>query len=220
MSSELFSQDRPLWKGMSRAMDIIILAFMWTITSLPVVTLGASSTAVYYVVLKMARNEEGYLWRGYWKAFRENFKQSTILWMILLALGVFFVSDICYYYMQENTVASGVQGLFMGMTLLLIIVLIYLFPIISRFSNSTGKLFSMALFLPFKHFGWTLALVGMFLVFVFLGWFIKPFAVLAYGVYAYASAYIFARIFKPYEDAIKKQRGDYEEPERTEQTGE
>lgn len=213
MSSELFSQDRPLWRGMSRAMDVIILAFMWTITSLPVVTLGASSTAVYYVMLKMARNEEGYLWRGYWKAFKENFKQSTILWLLLLVLGVFFAADIYYYYMQENAAASGVQALFMGMLLLVLIVLIYLFPIISRFSNTTGKLFSMALFLPFKHFGWTLALVGMFLVFLFLGWYIKPFAVLAYGVYAYASAFIFVRIFKPYETAIKKQRGDYEEPE-------
>lgn len=216
MSSELFSQDRPLWRGMSRAMDVIILAFMWTITSLPVVTLGASSTAVYYVVLKMARNEEGYLWRGYWKAFRENFRQSTILWVILLALGVFFAGDIYYYYMQENTLAAGVQGLFMGMLLLLVIVLIYLFPIISRFSNTTGKLFSMALFLPFKHFGWTLALLVMFLAAAFLGWYIKPFAVLAYGVYAYASAYIFVRIFKPYETAIKKQRGDYEEPGKEE----
>lgn len=213
MSSELFSQDRPLWRGMSRATDVIILAVMWTITSLPVVTLGASSTAVYYVVLKMARNEEGYLWKGYWKAFRQNFKQSTLLWLVLLALGVFFAADIYYYYMQENTAASIVQALLVGMLLIVIIVFIYLFPIISRFSNTTGRLFSMAVFLPFKHFGWTLALLAMFLVFMFLGWYIKPFVILAYGVYAYASAFIFARIFKPYETAIRKQRGDYEEPE-------
>lgn len=211
MPNDLFDQDRLIWRIMGRIMDVLILAFMWTVTSLPIVTLGASSTAVYYVALKIVRGEEGPLWKGYWKSFKENFKQATILWLILLALGVFFAFDIYYYYVQESTVASGIQAFFIGMLLLLIIVLIYLFPIISRFSNSTGKLFSMSLFMPFKHFGWTVLLVLMFLVFLFLAWFVKPFTIFAYGTYAYASAYIFVRIFKPYEIAIKKQNGTYVE---------
>jgi uncharacterized membrane protein YesL len=191
--------------------DVLILAFMWTVTSLPLITLGASCTAVYYVMLKMVRNEEGYLWKGYWKAFRENFKQSTVLWLLLLVLGLFFAGDIYYYYVQQNTITSGIQALFMGFMLVLVIVLLYVFPIISRFSNTTGKLLSMALFLPFKHLGWTLALLALFAVFAFLAWYIIPFAVLAYGVYAYCSCYIFVRIFKPYEDAIRKKQGQQEE---------
>jgi hypothetical protein len=65
--------------------------------------------------------------------------------------------------------------------------------------------------LPFKHLGWTLALLALFAVFAFLAWYIIPFAVLAYGVYAYCSCYIFVRIFKPYEDAIRKKQGQQEE---------
>jgi uncharacterized membrane protein YesL len=207
----LFDQELPLWRILNRVTDVLILAFMWTVTSLPLVTLGASCTAVYYVMLKMVRNEEGYLWKGYWKAFRENFKQSTVLWLLLLVLGLFFAGDIYYYYVQQNTITSGIQALFMGLMLVLVIVLLYVFPIISRFSNTTGKLLSMALFLPFKHLGWTLALLALFAVFAFLAWYIIPFAVLAYGVYAYCSCYIFVRIFKPYEDAIRKKQGQQEE---------
>jgi uncharacterized membrane protein YesL len=207
----LFDQELPLWRILNRVTDVLILAFMWTVTSLPLITLGASCTAVYYVMLKMVRNEEGYLWKGYWKAFRENFKQSTVLWLLLLVLGLFFAGDIYYYYVQQNTITSSIQALFMGLMLVLMIVLLYVFPIISRFSNTTGKLLSMALFLPFKHLGWTLALLALFAVFVFLAWYIIPFAVLAYGVYAYCSCYIFVRIFKPYEDAIRKKQGLQEE---------
>ena len=217
MPSDWFDQDRPIWRIMGRITDVLLLGFLWTVTSLPIVTIGASSTAVYYVTLKMARNREGYLWKGFWKSFKENFKQATILWLILLALAVFFGLDIYYYYSQESTVASGIQAFFIGMLILVVIVVIYLFPIISRFSNSTGKLFSMALFLPFKHFGWTLALLAMFLLSVFFGWFIKPYFMFAYGVYAYISSYIFVKIFRPYEVAIQKQNGTYvEEEEETE----
>ncbi len=219
MPNDLFDQDRLIWRILSRVTDVLLLGFMWTVTSLPIITIGASSTAVYYVTLKMARNQEGYLWKGYWKSFKENFKQATILWVILLALAVFFGLDIYYYYLQESTLASGVQAFFIGMLVLLIIVVIYIFPIISRFSNSTGRLFSMSIFMPFKHFGWTLALLGMFLLSVFLGWFIKPYFMFAYGVYAYLSSNIFVKIFKPYEVAIQKKNGTYVEEEETDEEG-
>ena len=127
MPNDIFDQDRLIWRIMSRIMDIIILGFMWTITSLPVFTIGASTSALYYVALKMARNQEGYLWKGYWKAFRENFKQATVLWLIIFVIGAFFAFDIYFYYEQENQIASGIQGFLIGMLVLLIIIFIYLF---------------------------------------------------------------------------------------------
>lgn len=208
MPNDIFDQDRLIWRIMSRIMDIIILGFMWTITSLPVFTIGASTSALYYVALKMARNQEGYLWKGYWKAFRENFKQATVLWLIIFVIGAFFAFDIYFYYEQENQIASGIQGFLIGMLVLLIIIFIYLFPIISRFSNSSWTIFKMSVFMPFKHFGWTVVLLLMFAFTVFLSWYIIPYILIGFGVYGYASAYIFVRIFKPYEDAIRKSRGE------------
>ena len=79
--------DNVITRALSKICDMICLNVLWVICSIPIVTIGASTTALYTVMLKMVRNEEGYIFRGFFKAFKENFKQSTIIWLIVAALG-------------------------------------------------------------------------------------------------------------------------------------
>lgn len=74
---------------LSRIFDLIVLNILWAVFCLPIVTIGASTTALYSVTLKMVVNEEGYLIRDFWRAFKRDFKQSTSIWLLLLVLGIF-----------------------------------------------------------------------------------------------------------------------------------
>ena len=74
--------------------DLILLNILWLLCSVPFITIGASTTALYSVTLKMAANEEGYIIRGFWDAFKKSFKQSTLVWLILLAVGAVLGMDI------------------------------------------------------------------------------------------------------------------------------
>lgn len=87
--------DNPIMRGMGRVADFIILNLLWIVCSIPIITIGASTTALYTVMLKLVKNEEGYIAKGFLKAFKENFKQSTIMWAIFLLLGILFVVDLC-----------------------------------------------------------------------------------------------------------------------------
>ena len=78
---------------LSRIFDLIVLNILWVVFCLPIVTIGASTTALYSVTLKMVVNEEGYLIRDFWRAFKRDFKQSTSIWLLLLVLGIFFGID-------------------------------------------------------------------------------------------------------------------------------
>ena len=72
----------------------MLLNILFLVCSLPIFTIGASFTAMYYVTLKLAENEEGYIARGFLKSFKQNFKQATIIWLILLFFGIVLVLDL------------------------------------------------------------------------------------------------------------------------------
>ena len=98
--------DNVIVRALNKICDMVCLNVLWLICCIPVFTIGASTTALYTVMLKMVKNEEGYIFRGFFKAFKENFKQSTIMWLILLALGI-----VCYIDYRVAGVIAGTPGL-------------------------------------------------------------------------------------------------------------
>lgn len=72
--------DGPVYHFLSRVVELILLNIVFILFSLPIVTIGASVTAMFSITLKMVRGEEGGLINGFWQAFKNNFKQSTLIW--------------------------------------------------------------------------------------------------------------------------------------------
>ena len=89
-----FSLDSKFSQIMGRVFDLMMLNIIFLIMCIPIVTIGANFTAMYYVTLKMIKNEETYIFRTYWKSFRENFKQATAIWLILLAVLIVLILDL------------------------------------------------------------------------------------------------------------------------------
>ena len=90
----LFSYDSPFSRFLYFVADIVTLHFLWILYSLPIITIGASTTALYYSCMKRIRTGEGYVTQNFRKSFRQNFKQSTILWIVLVLVGLVFSIDI------------------------------------------------------------------------------------------------------------------------------
>ena len=139
---KLFNLDSPVFSFLNKAADLIWLNILTFICCIPVVTIGASMTALNYVVLKMVRNEEGYITRSYFKSFKENFRQATIIWMIMLAAGLLLGFDL-YFFLYMQTEASRFRTImvtvFGSLTLVYACILTYVFPIQSRFYNPVKK---------------------------------------------------------------------------------
>ena len=76
-----FNMDNKFFVFMGRIADLCMLNILCIVCCIPVITAGASLTAVYYVTMKMVRNEESYIFKGFIQAFKENFKKSTIIWL-------------------------------------------------------------------------------------------------------------------------------------------
>ena len=85
--------DSPVMRFLSRLCDLIILNLLCIVCCIPIITAGASITALFSVTLKMVKGEESYIAKGFFKGFKDNFKQATIIWLIVAAFGIFMYID-------------------------------------------------------------------------------------------------------------------------------
>lgn len=133
---KIFDMDSPVMRFLSRMADLMILNLIVTICCLPIITIGASVTAMHYVMLKLVRGEEGYIVKDFFKSFKLNFKQATIIWFIMLVLIFVFVGD--YFIVNYSGIAFPEK---MGIVLMVIAILVfvvstYIFPVLSHFENT------------------------------------------------------------------------------------
>ena len=174
------------------------LNLLWFVCSIPIFTIGASTTALYYVSLKIIRDEENHVGSSFFRAFRENFKQATVLWLILLGVGAFLGGDI-YILLHLRQLSSGTMGIVWTLILAIVIaasvmyviVLLYTFPLVASVENTNAAMLKNA-FLIGTHYLFATILVfavhfAMF--FVSVAWF-TPLLIFGEGLCALISAWL------------------------------
>ena len=151
------------------------LNLLWALCSIPVFTAGASTTALYYVTLKMVKNEEGDITRLFFRGFRENFRQATVLWLILLAAGAVLAVDgfILYRLFRSTTGAAAVLwtllfALVIAAGVAYAIVLCYVFPLVASVVNSNRAMLKNALFIGIRYLFCTILLFAIHFVMFFV----------------------------------------------------
>ena len=162
MNFNLF--DNPIMNAIGRIADFIILNVLWVICSIPIITIGASTTALYTVMLKIVKNEEGYIARDFFKAFRENFKQSTAIWLVFLLLGIILIVDYSALVLMPERVAGILRVLFLIMGVLLISGAVYAFALQARFVNTVKNTLKNAAILVFARLPFTVLIIVFTLV--------------------------------------------------------
>lgn len=146
---KLIEWDSPMIQGIERIRDMVILNVLTIICYLPIVTIGASITAMHYMCLKMVRNEEGYISKGFFHSFRENLKQATGIWIGLVALVVFIVADFYAVYRVDAWFIDIAKVILVILTVWVLLTGTFIFPILSKFHGTTKQLVKNAVKLSF-----------------------------------------------------------------------
>ena len=134
----LFNYDGSVIHALNKVADCVILSVFWLVSSIFIVTIGASTTALYYAMNKCVRRGEGHISREYWRAFASNFKQATLLWLPLLAVYALLGASLYSSYIM--CVSGNLsKGMFYFLIVVIALVLTWaswLFPYMARFSNT------------------------------------------------------------------------------------
>lgn len=201
--------DNVVVRALSKLGDMICLNVMWLVCCIPVVTIGASTTALYTVMLKLVKNEEGYVFRGFLKAFKTNFKQSTIIWLIVLALGIVWTVDFRVAGLMPGMAGIVMSAIFLALGFILLSVLLYIFPLTARYENGIKATFKNALILTVAKLPYTFLMVAIVVAAVFASlWsaFTLLFSLplwLFFGVslIVWINSYILRRVFVVFENS-------------------
>ncbi len=150
----VFNMNSTLVRVMEKIGDLIILNLMFLLCSLPLITIGASISALYYTALKLIRNNEGSIIREFFYAFRSNLKQATAIHLIMTAAGGVLVFD--FYYMQFVIHAAGILYTFWLLVFILLAIvyyltLLYVYGVLAQFHNTTRQTIKNALLLAVSY---------------------------------------------------------------------
>lgn len=205
--NRLFNLDNPVMQFLSRVFDLVVLNFLFLLFCIPVVTIGASLSALYYVSLKLVRGEEPYIWRNFIKAFRQNLKQGTIVWILLLLSFALLGMDFSIINSQDTVLFAVVRVLLGGICVVLFCVFLYIFPVMSHFVCGTKQAFRNALLMAVGHFPYTAAMLAVCGGILYLcAASVKSLALVLFlhflcghAVIACAFCFFFDRIFRRYE---------------------
>ena len=165
----LFNYENPFIQFLVRVGDLIILNVLFILCSAPVVTLGASLTALHRVTQNMLFEQEEPLLKAFFRAFRQNFKQSTLAWLVELVVIVSLVCDVLLVMAYFNGgLAKAMYILVAVLAILVAGVYAYLMPLIARYENGMRQQVNNALVLAIIKLPKTLLLVFLNLLPVIL----------------------------------------------------
>lgn len=201
------SYDSKFSRIMTRISELVLLNFVFILTSLPLVTIGASISAMYSICLKMARNEEGHIIKGYFKGFVENFKQASIFWLFFL---------MAYSSLYIIYLAAYVNGLTMAKIYLVLCSILgfqcflfffIAFPLLVTFQNNIKGIISNALSLEISNFPkvFTASLIIIVPVFISFGintrimeYALLFWILIGFSVVIFFTSFYLNKIFEPY----------------------
>lgn len=179
------------------------LNVLWFFCCLPIVTVGASTTALFYVTLKVAKDEEGNVTKAFFRSFKQNFKKATIIWLILLAVGLALALDgYVFYHMHfENmfwTIGTAIFFVALGAYA---IILMYIFPLLARFENTVKAMFLNSIMLGMRFLLCTVVMAAIYfaMAFVVINLF-TPAVIFGEGLCALLCSHLLANILQLCEE--------------------
>lgn len=184
--------ENKVWSVITDIIDVVYAGLLWLVCSLPVITMGASSTALYYCIVKAIRRERGRVTASFFSAFKSNFRQSLVFTIIYIVY--------IFIWLFNSRVTVDMQGLISGLMRFMIvpalIPLPWLFAYISRFENTVGGCIKYTMYLSIKNIAVTLLLLLLLAAASLIGWMIPQLIPLLPGVACLCMSYFIEPVFK------------------------
>lgn len=219
---KIFDLDGPVIQFLNKVADLMLVNILTMVCCIPIFTAGAAFTAMHYMALKIVRDEECYITRGYFKSFRENFRQSTIIWLLLIVLAAILGTD--FYIIEKSGIEFGkvFQTIITMFAVMAAFTAVMVFPVQAKFGNPIKNTIKNAFVVSILQFPKTFAMIILlFFPVALCKVTIKLFPVafmFGLSLPAYLSAQLYNKTFlkmeKQFEEACAP------EPGETEKTGE
>lgn len=137
---KLLDPDSPIMSFLARVADLVILNVLWLLCCLPVVTAGASTTAMYHVVRHLQEESTSSVTRDFFRSFKSDFRQATPVYLLLLIPAAAVVMNAWILSAQSSDVVPVyVRAIWMVSALMLTFVVSFVYPVMAYFDDTVWK---------------------------------------------------------------------------------
>ena len=155
----IFNSDSGFSKFMNRVADLFILNILWIFCSIPIITIGATTTALYSVNLKFIDNEEENLIKTFFKSFKENFKKATIIWLIILSLSIILGVNLVFWLKCGLSLSYFALPFIFFSLFIFLLVIPYIFIILTKTKCSILNIFKYCFIISLKNLPYSVLIV-------------------------------------------------------------
>lgn len=203
-----FDLESPLMRVLNRVADLMILNLLMFVCCIPIITTGAAVTAMHYVILKMVRGEEGYLIRGFFKSFKANFKQATLIWLIMLVIIAVYIGDAVILLFSGIAFPKPLIIAVIAVGIIIAMIAMYIFPLLARFENTIRNTIKNAALIAVGNLPKTILMAVFYMVPLVIVYF-SSYAMLfvfLFGISApaYGAAWLYSNIFRKFEPEVEE----------------
>lgn len=198
----LFGYDSKLMSALTKVMDTLLLGLLWFACSIPIITIGATSTAFYYAYHKAVRQRRGYAWQEFFQAFKNNFKQATKMWFLIMGLSLFIIADLIFLsmYMEVVPGAKILMGVLFVILALVTMWGLFIFPYQARFEDEAKAVLKNTAIIMAANYQWSLVILFVYGAAIMGIIFFPILGLLVPAVYMWIANRILEHIFKKYMD--------------------
>ena len=200
--------ESTVYEVLTMIIDVIFVGLLWLVVSLPVITIGPASTALYYSVSKCIRRGRGRIGATFFFSFKSNFKQGTVIWLIYIAYVAVGIADFYALRVMGVPDASLLGNLSKLFFLPAILTLPWVFAFLSRFENTVKGTLKFVGYLTLRHIGRTLLLMALLAGCALIAWLLPPIVWLLPAVCCLAMSYIIEPVFKAQTESKEDNNAD------------
>lgn len=193
----LLNPDAPLIVFITRLSYSMYLGLLWLLCCIPIITVGAATTALFTVTIKMVRNEEGKITAQFFQSFKSNFRQSTVVWLILFVLGAILAVDgyALYHLRFENAFWTVLTAIYLIVLAAYAIISMYIYPLMAYFENTIPAMFRNSIMIGMRYLICTAVMAAVYFIMACIVInILTPLIVFAEGLCAYICSYLLSNI--------------------------
>lgn len=206
----LFDYDGGAMRAISKFTDCICLSLLFLVSCIPIFTIGTAMAAMYYTAYKVLRHDRGYAFRNYVEAFRDNFKQTTPVWLLALALGILLGIDgyVMSFFAKEGNIPAVLGIVFIVGMIVWLVWISYLFPCMARFENTRKQSMKNAILFAMIHFPMTILMMVLMAGIGFMLYIFPLLIVILPAIHSWLQCYILEWVFRKYMTDEERQQED------------
>lgn len=201
-----FNYDSPFMSFLTKCADLMILNLLWLLCCLPVVTIGASTTALYYCLLNQDKEGAPSVTRMFFSAFKSNFKKATLLWVVEAVVTEVAAINCWYFLGLVGDLPLLLRVLCLIPAAWLLMGASYLFPLQAQFENTVGRTLKNAMMISAAHLPTSLVVTVLNLVPGLIFYFsVELFlrtsviwALIGISAIAYLNTFLLKKVFRQY----------------------